>query len=101
MVLIVLAFVVFRVENIHDAVIYMQTLFSDTILDRVQIPQNVTFAPLILLLFVVEWLSRERLHGLEGVARFKKATRWLIYMSLILIIVLFKGESQEFVYFQF
>lgn len=101
MVLIVLAFVVFRAEDINDAVVYVQTLFSESIVHKVQIPQNKTFLPLIPIFFLVEWLSRERLHGLEGISKYNRFTRMVIYLTLILLIVVFKGESQAFVYFQF
>ncbi|RKQ50223.1 D-alanyl-lipoteichoic acid acyltransferase DltB (MBOAT superfamily) [Roseivirga pacifica] len=93
--------IIFRAENLGDAWVYIENMFSESIFRRIQIYESKAFIPLIGGLFLVEWLSRERLHGLEVLSRYSRLWRWAIYLGLILIIVSFRGESQAFMYFQF
>ena len=51
-----------------------------------------------------EWLCRDREHPLQfihGPAVSSRAVRWSIYYVLILCILLFQGQTQRFIYFQF
>lgn len=51
-----------------------------------------------------EWLCRDREHPLQfvhGPAVSSRAVRWSIYYLLILCILLFQGQTQQFIYFQF
>lgn len=51
-----------------------------------------------------EWLCRNREHPLQfthGPAVHSRTVRWSIYYVLILCILLFQGETQRFIYFQF
>lgn len=99
--LLSLLLIVFRVETLSDAWIYINNVFSGTIISRIQIYESKAFIPLIAVLFLAEWLSREKLHALEGLTKYNRGWRWTIYIGLILIIFSFKGESQAFIYFQF
>lgn len=50
----------------------------------------------------IEWLNREKKHVLENIRlAHSKFLRWSLYLILILVIYYFKGEQQEFIYFDF
>ena len=53
----------------------------------------------------VEWLQREKEHALQLENTFKilnyRPVRWGIYVLILLIIKIFTGQSQTFIYFQF
>lgn len=52
--------------------------------------------------FIVEWVQRDRNHGLELFAgELNRTWRYLIYLGLIVTILLYGGRPQEFIYFQF
>lgn len=98
--LVSLAWVFFRSENIAAALEYYAGLFDASIL---------TFAPhklsplfvWILLMFIFEWLHRNELHGLS-ITRWKKPARAICYMSLTMIIFYFGNFTKvEFIYFAF
>lgn len=51
-----------------------------------------------------EWLCRDREHPLQfthGPALRSRAVRWGIYYALVLCVMLFQGQTQQFIYFQF
>jgi hypothetical protein len=59
-------------------------------------------AVIILLVFILtEYIQRNKRHALqiEGVGY--RALRWAIYSGIVLVILLFGGGSQNFIYFQF
>ncbi len=56
----------------------------------------------VILLFAVEWLQRERSHGLDfSGLKIPTILRWLIYILLANALLYFDAPSQEFIYFQF
>ena len=56
----------------------------------------------ILIMFVVEWLQRNKQHGLEVIGESKyKWLRVAFYYILILLIISNAGTEQTFIYFQF
>jgi hypothetical protein len=57
---------------------------------------------MIIFLIIIEWLNRHRDFVLQDLEkRFKLSLRWLIYLTLLFMIDLYKGNQQEFIYFQF
>ena len=57
-----------------------------------------------LLLFLVEWLQRDKQHALQlptkGLFKYT-LIRYSLYLVIILLIFKFSGEVQTFIYFQF
>ena len=104
-ILMALTFIFFRAENLTHAFDYLKRMISLDIFTLPQLltPKTTMVYCLILLLplFVVEWIHRERPHGLE-IAYLSKPVRWVIYITIILSISVFGyfGEN-EFIYFQF
>ncbi|WP_289062476.1 MBOAT family O-acyltransferase [uncultured Zobellia sp.] len=101
--LTVLAWVFFRAENVTHAFNYLIGIFDYSLFQKPEIiPLRVIITILILLL--IEWMQRERSHGLEFTVDKKlssKTLRWTVYILLIIAIFAFGGSQQEFIYFQF
>ena len=103
--LTVLAWVFFRANNMTHALSYISGIFSGSFFTRPEIlgeKQFFNLSFLLLFFIIIEWLGRENDHAIEkfGV-QWKRPVRWVFYYSVILLIVIFRGTQQEFIYFQF
>ena len=98
-----LAWVFFRSENISMAFDYLHQIFSLSLFTMPEIKKKSLL--FILILLSVEWLQRDKEHGLEldgATSIFKyRSVRWLSYYAIIVMIIWFGAEQQEFIYFQF
>ena len=95
--LTVIAWIFFRAENVPQAMNYILRMFS-------MIPGKLyggDYLPLAVLLMSWEWKMRTKHHGLEFSDDLAKWKRWSLYIILCLLILLFFGEEQTFIYFQF
>jgi len=99
--LTLIAWVFFRAENMQHAWEYLSTIFSSSLFSYPEIrPRNV-FA-LVAMFSIVEWIGRDNQYGIEKIGmRWKRPFRWLFYYLIMMIILYFVGEKQEFIYFQF
>lgn len=52
----------------------------------------------VFVLFLVEWVQRDKDHGLEMSRIQSKPLRWGIYFVLVLVIFLYGGETTSFIY---
>lgn len=100
--LVVIGWIIFRAENISQAwnyILRMVTEFHFT-----QIPYGKKTLLYIFVLLVVEWLQRDKQHGLQireqGIWRYRLA-RFSLYYVLVLAILALKGSQETFIYFQF
>jgi hypothetical protein len=97
----VLAWVFFRAENITHAFEYLSLMANSSL---VSIPKiRPTYLILLIAFFLcVEWFGRQQKYAIERLwLRYPKALRWIIYLGLVLLIFLYGGKEQEFIYFQF
>jgi alginate O-acetyltransferase complex protein AlgI len=100
--LTVLAWVFFRAENIGHAWSYLSTIFSKSLFTIPYYSGMKTPILLILFFIIIEWLGRESDYAIENIKnKFNLITRWSFYLILIILIGLYKGENQQFIYFQF
>ena len=101
-VLTIFAWIFFRADSIGQAFSYIEHIFSNSL---ISIPKytNLTLpVPAILLLIIVEWLQRDREHGLDlQKLKIPSGVKWLIYYLLIFLIFYYYGGQQTFIYFQF
>lgn len=102
-VLVVIGWIIFRAQNIGQATAYLCAMFT-----------NAPFGPGWLigkrflfygaLLLAVEWLQRDKEHALQlpsrGLLRFS-AVRYALYAALVYVLMVYAGEVQTFIYFQF
>lgn len=98
--LTVLAWVFFRAESIGDALLYLQGIASISLFS-VPALLTIRLAGLLGLFIVVEWVHRTKEYGLQLSGKIPKVINWGIYYLIILMILEFGGEPQEFIYFQF
>jgi alginate O-acetyltransferase complex protein AlgI len=97
--LTLIAWVFFRSENIAQSFSYLGHMFSASLFE---IPSGIFKENLLLviILLVIEWIQRDKLHPLQ----FEKLpvyARWLAYYMLIFFILNKGGHQESFIYFQF
>jgi len=100
--LVVVGWIFFRAASISDAFGYIASLFSRSLF-TLPTHKVSTLGVYIVVLLLVEWIQREKKHGLaqfESVLRFRPL-RWGLYIVLIISIIQFGGKSETFIYFQF
>jgi hypothetical protein len=54
----------------------------------------------VTVMLIVEWIQRNKQHGLE-IPAMNQWIRRVIYILIIFSIVWFMGENEQFIYFQF
>lgn len=97
----VLAWVFFRSESLTQAFGFLsRVILAPEATSTWPAPGSL---PILIGLFLLaEWLQRDRRHVLDlEEAGLPRWTRWLIYYCLITAMILFGGEQQDFIYFQF
>ena len=108
--LTVLAWIFFRSETIHQATAYIVEMASGLLSKATYIQcLNLCYWEidhklllLIVIFFAIEWLGREGRFALANFGNFaNKPLRWMFYLVLILLIFIFSGSEQQFIYFQF
>ena len=104
--LTVLAWVFFRAENIGHAISYLSTIFSSSIFDFPKFKTSRLFTLqviiMIILFIIIEWKGRTSKYALEKIGfRWNKYLRLSLYFSIVLLIFMFLGKEQQFIYFQF
>lgn len=107
-VLVVLGWIIFRSDNIAQMTRMFGGIFGPRML---MAPDLIHYGMpawrinsallLIALCQAVEWLTRQREHGLDIAAVQPRALRWAAYLALICLILIFAGSQSQFIYFQF
>lgn len=108
--LTVLAWIFFRASSVRSAIDYISAMLKG-LLDMKLITQSINymivqvgyFLPVfILFFFLIEWSGRRHQYALAHFGlRWPKMIRWSFYLGLALVILLFAGKEQQFIYFQF
>ena len=101
--LAVIGWIIFRTENLSQAIGYISSIFQHPFIgDGFIDGRKWLLAGLALL--IVEWIQRDKQHGLQfpqkGLFRYR-ITRWAAYYLIVYLIINFSGSSQSFIYFQF
>ncbi|MBP5327594.1 MAG: MBOAT family protein, partial [Bacteroidales bacterium] len=99
-VLAIMGWIIFRAENLHQAIDFFGHLFSPSLLSIPIAVPGITLI-FILAMLVVEWFNRAKEHGLVLDTVKPLWLRWLIYYTIVFAILLFSFESESFIYFQF
>lgn len=99
---VVIGWVIFRAETIHQAGDYLLRMVTHFHFGVPMYGKKVVLC--VLLLMVVEWLQREKQFGLQldttGIFRYRPV-RWGTYILIFVNILLFAGSQTDFIYFQF
>lgn len=96
------AWIFFRAENIHHAFAYIKGIFSAELFSLPTMYSRQTLM-LIILFFVIEWLGREGNYAIERIVHAvkRKYLRWAFYYFIAILIFVYSGHEQAFIYFQF
>jgi len=101
--LVVIGWIIFRSETMTQAVEYLSAMVTNKFFGS--IPQNgITYLCYGIALLVVEWLQRDKQHALQftNIKPFNyRLVRWGVYYLILIIITIYAGSSQTFIYFQF
>lgn len=100
--LVVIGWIIFRAENITQAWDYIFRMVAEFHIASVPYGRKVLLY--ISVLLIVEWLQRDKQHGLQiterGIWKYR-LVRFSLYYVLVFAILALKGESETFIYFQF
>lgn len=100
--LAVIGWILFRSENMSQAIDYICRMFMTITQGEVLGKRALIYC---FLLVVIEWLQRNKAHCMQFDNPPKllkyRAVRWAIYYILIWCIVTMAGSQQDFIYFQF
>ena len=96
--LVVIGWIIFRADNLGMAWEYICRLFTSGGLKPVG--STLTLISIILML-VVEWLHRQKAHGLEISYLNSHILKYTIYIGLAILMFFSYTNSESFIYFQF
>ena len=103
--LTVLAWVFFRAENVGHATSIISEILSTSLLS---IPAfEGKKRALLVLIFIatfilIEWTGRNKEYAIASLGtKWKRPLRYALYYGIMFTLVWFRGEQQEFIYFQF
>ena len=108
--LTVFAWIFFRANDINHALEFIFGIFSQNFFQPIEEfvkekNELLKFGHTICFIFILlisEWFGRDQLHPLSKILTVKNQTfRFVIYLFLVLAIIYFCGQQQEFIYFQF
>lgn len=98
-ILVMVGWIIFRAENIKDAYQYIICMFTKW--QSSSIEYGSKCIQYIMIMLVVEWIQRHKIHALE-VSRVKSSIfRWCLYCAIFYYIFYYSNEIQTFIYFQF
>jgi alginate O-acetyltransferase complex protein AlgI len=100
LIIVIMAWVVFRSNSIQQSIEYFKGIFSLSLFSFPQVfPKT---AILITIIFILtEYVQRKKQHALQIETIKYRFIRWGIYFGIVFIILLFGGGDQKFIYFQF
>ena len=104
--LTLLAWCFFRAENIEHALSYWSSIFSKTLftVPKFAISRIYTLQVMLMIIFfiLIEWLGRGGEHALSNLGtKYPSFLRRGFYVLVVLLIAMFIGKEQQFIYFQF
>lgn len=95
------AWIFFRSSTISQAISYIKTIFSPSILRKPEIYPGTAFT-LIGVLILIDWIGRERLYPIQMIGvKWPRIIRWTFYAGIVFSILYFGGHREPFIYFNF
>lgn len=99
-----LGFIIFHAESITDAFRFFSGILSTSLFTMPSLPLKKATMVFILIVLILEWTTRKKEHPLQfstdGIFKYS-AVRYLVYSVISLMLFLFAGEVETFIYFQF
>jgi alginate O-acetyltransferase complex protein AlgI len=107
-ILVTVANIIFRSNSVWHALDYYKHIFSASIFSYPVLGSKIgalTLSVAVIFSFFVlciEWLGKDKGYGLAILTqRFSKPVRWFLYYLIAMVIFLFAGKDQQFIYIQF
>lgn len=99
--IVMIAWTFFKANNLNQAFNIISVIFSKSTLSLPEIfPKTIIL--LSSLFFLAEFIGRNEQYAISSLGlNWKRGYRWALYCLIIMIIFLFAGKQQEFIYFQF
>lgn len=99
--LAVVGWIIFRSVSVADIGLYMQNMFDISLFSAPMVIVGLkrTVLSIAILLFV-EWINRNKQHGLQ-LTNCSKGLQLIVYYALMLYMMEFGANAQSFIYFQF
>nr|WP_321356424.1 MBOAT family O-acyltransferase [uncultured Draconibacterium sp.] len=95
----------FRATDIQNAFLYIKGIFSISLFQIPSFDGGEKFSEMCVIIvgfMIIEWLGRRNEYAIEHLwLKWPLALRWSVYTFLIIISMVFAGDGQQFVYFQF
>ena len=102
-VLAVFGWMIFRAESMEQAIGIFKAMASNEFYNS-SVVTGGTYLLFGIIALAVEWLQREKQHALQfsDIKPFNhRAVRWAVYYLIIVILFIYAGTGQTFIYFQF
>jgi alginate O-acetyltransferase complex protein AlgI len=98
--IVMLAWVIFRADNVNQALMFINKMFSKSLFHFPEVNPAI-FIFLTIVFVLSEWLQRNKQHALQIDKIKYRIIRWGIYFGTIVLILYAGGSQQDFIYFQF
>lgn len=97
---IVITWVIFRSESVHESIGYLQRMLSSSLFTT---PGDLPLKEIafVMLFLLAEFMQRHKIHPLQFDVSVGLLIRWSIYVCLVAVILFFGGSAHQFIYFQF
>jgi hypothetical protein len=103
--LTLIAWIFFRAESVSHAFSILSEIFSSSLFTKpsyMGMRRSAVILFFVMVLLVIEWFGREQPHPLKQFGfNWSRPVRWGYYLVIGLLIFFFRGEEQQFIYFQF
>jgi D-alanyl-lipoteichoic acid acyltransferase DltB (MBOAT superfamily) len=97
-----LAWIFFRANSVQQANEYIYNIFKQPFIGNINFKYELTIITPLLIFFIInEWIHRNKKHGLQINKPIKRFYLWSYYTIIIFLTIIFAGNPQEFIYFQF
>ena len=105
--LTVFAWIFFRADSVTHALSFIKHLFTNLYIEIPNISgigrKHIIITCILILIFtIIEWMGREGKYAIEKYSRkWNRGQRWGFYYFILLAILIYCKNQQEFIYFQF
>lgn len=101
-ILVMIGWVIFRADNIGMAIDYLNGMAHFEVLKAFYIILRQKTLWLCLMMLFIEWIGRYDQFALEKLGlKWNKVFRYILYYVIAILIFLYIGDEQQFIYFQF
>ena len=97
------AWIFFRSNNIIQAFNYIKRIFSSNFFQssiNLYPNKHIIFSTLVFFI-IIEWLGREKNYAIENLFLKNKFLKYSFFILIGILIFIFQGKEQQFIYFQF